>query len=848
MNGLGNEVSPRGTTERGRRRRTRQRPHSFNRLSVGLLSVLLAGSALWFGAQQTPALVACALASAALALLAPPAHVPRAAWVTTGLALVTCFELVPLPSAWVAHLTPTGHAVWRGALELVGAPSDRAVPLTVDPGATALEALKWAAYGCVLLGASGMVARRAVPLAVPLFASALLVALITLAHGVFDVQRIYGIFRPTDASPWVRGPFVNGNHLAGYLNLGLFAGVGFWLSHRKERLGWLVAGGAPFMVTCVLMSSSRAGIACLFLGGLILLAYRFRLGSFRRSNSLQLIGGVLGLGAALTMLLGGARLWEALADRDVRTKTSVWYWSLDLIRDYPWFGAGRGAFETAFQPYRRLLGRDWTTVFAHAENLPLEWAADWGVPVALVALGACLWCARPAFKAARHDPGAAGFVAGLVALVVQNLADFSLELFAVAVAAGVAFSGAEAGERAIAGRSRRPVLPLVGLVLLTATYVVMQGFQPVQIVRQSLARAADASRDRASLAALERRVRAAVLEHPGDAYAPLIGGLVAERQGKSPFKWLGRALERSPYDGRAHLALGGALARRGARTQALLEVRLAAVYDSTLRDAALAQAASWVSSRADLLAVFPEGMPGADLLAGLCGLVRDDLPVECARLVLQRTPTDSARTALAGYLLDAWEAHSSPCAPSRAVDCSAEVRSLLDALHAERDGSGWAVGLLRARYLALERQPREAAQVLLARCPADRHIAGCWDRALAFAAESRDLSVVRAVSERYAASHCSEAVACAQAHDTLAQTYSALGAWGHALAELNFALRDEPTTERWLWSAEVALRSGAARTAERTLDRVEHAGTLTEQQRQRVDALRAQLLVSGSHL
>jgi hypothetical protein len=559
----------------------------------------------------------------------------------------------------------------------------------------------------------------------------------------------------------------------------------------------------------------------------------------------QVVALGVGVGVALTVMVSGSQLWATFADHDVRTKTRVWLWSLELIGDFPWFGVGRGAFETAFLPYRHLLGRDWGTVFAHPETLPLEWAAEWGIPLTLLVLAAFarfFW--RGPLRCARRDAVAAGLVSGLVALGLQNLVDFSLEIFAVGALAATAFAAADDGRGGSPARRRRAVLPLVALVVAATITALASGATPVQIERHRLAREAGESLRGPAGArpALAADVRRAVLAHPADAYPFLIGALVAEQGGKNPLPWLGQALARSPYDGQAHLALARVLARHGAKAQALLHARSAALYDVLLRDQAFAQAARSITTRTEIVEAFPRGLPGSELVSQLCPKLAGVLRVECAREARERAPGGATNLALSGDLLDAWEASAPPCTPPKAADCSAEVARLLDELHGSDPNADWQIAVLRARWLAQSGNPREATKLLGARCPTGTSGVPCWDRALTYAERSSDARAVEGIAERYTATHCAEAAGCALSHERLATTYAALGAPGHALSELNAAIREEPTAERWLRAAELAVRSEATHSARRALDHAKRVGALSEDQRKRADALEATFL------
>jgi hypothetical protein len=322
----------------------------------------------------------------------------------------------------------------------------------------------------------------------------------------------------------------------------------------------------------------------------------------------------------------------------------------------------------------------------------------------------------------------------------------------------------------------------------------------------------------------------------------LLQALFVDRTPAASLKWLGHALERSPYEGSAHLALARLLAANGARQQALIHVRYASLYDVNLRDRALAEASRWAKTPDDLQAAFPRGLPGNELLGQLCRLLTGSLRVDCSREMAARAGTDESRRALASDLLDAWETTATPCAAERVPACASELATLLAQLHADDPKSDWPAGILRARQLMLDGKPREATELLLRRCPTSSESAPCWERALTLAAATHDVGLLSQVGERYAASHCAAPSSCAAAHDALATTFSSLQAWGSALAQLNLAIREDPSVDRWLGTAELALHAGAAHSAALALGRAQHSGSLTETQQARFDKLHAQLL------
>jgi hypothetical protein len=636
-----------GSRERrssGRRRRVPAPSRGSEIAGIALLGLAIAGSALLFGAQQTPVLVVTALLSAGAALLLGLSTTPKLVWLLFGLAAYTLLQIVPLPLGLVARLSPASAAVWRDVLRPFGAPPPGWATLSVDPAATALETLKWFAYACVFVAASGLRARRGPAwVAMLVVGSSFLVCGVTLVHGILDIRRIYGLYAAPDPSQWLRGPFVNGNNLAGYLNVGLFAGVGLLLSPDTKLPRWPLLLAVPLLGVELVLTGSRGGVGAL---GVVGVAMGLIVLRQRRMASRRVLAGVAAsalLVVVAAFALGGPRLAQAFADRDMRAKVAAWKWSLDMIGDFPVFGVGRGAFETAFQPYRGLLGRDWTMVFPYAENFPLQWAADWGPVVAIAGLVLWILLVRRALARALRDPLTTGLVAGIAALLLQNLVDLGLELFAVSALALLALGGAL--EPRSETRSRLPsgLLPALGVVI-SSVIVAATGAELVRIERHDVERAYSvwikegAEKPRAFLA----QMRKVMLRHPGEAYFPLVASVAAARAGEDPLRFIGRALERSPLDGQVHLRLADVLAERKVVAQALMHLRLAALYDVILRDLALRKAANLVRSADELARAFPRDLPGGSLLSEVCRRALGPVRVGCFREVVERDVTDHA--------------------------------------------------------------------------------------------------------------------------------------------------------------------------------------------------------------
>jgi O-antigen ligase len=812
------------------------------------LGAALVVSALGFGGQPFAVLVSAALLSgvAALLLAQRVERSPRVLWLALALTLYTVFQLVPLPLFVVRWLSPAAAEVWVGALDPLQEAPPTWVTLSVDPSATALEVLKGSAYCCLILAAAGAVAAWGVTwVAALVFGSACLVALVTLAHGLLDFQRIYGLYVPPNlADRFVRGPFVNGNNLSAYLNLGLFTGAGIWAAGRYHASRLVPPLGIPLLVASVLLSGSRGGVVALALSGVVLAIVVVR--QFGVRLPIAIGGAVLvgGIGLAAFAALGDERLLAGLLELGLSGKVAGWRWSLPMLEDFPVFGVGRGAFETAFPPYRGSFEHDWSAVFTHAENLPIDWALEWGLLPVLAIVAFTAKSARRWLRNARRDPAIAGILLGIAALLVHSLVDFAVELFAVGAAFCVALSVIDVSERASADR---PVLMRwapPALLALSVVLVFAFGARPIREDRVRMAKAV-ASVDRSrSVAVLEltTEIRTMMLRHPGEPYFPLLGAHLAARTQRDPMPWLARSLERGPRYGAVHLALADTLRARKRGAQALMHLRLAARYDSTMRGVALSRAVAWAKSLPELVAAFPHGSEGGGLFHELCSLVAVERQVDCWREATRREPNDPRiATSFASALLDALEAKRSPCVADKVDTCAVELTTAARVV--AEHFAGFRPDYYRARLMAAQGNVKGAVELMVAACPVATEAAECLERAQDLAARSGDIDLLSRAAERRLSLVCSQPAPCADAHAQTASLFSERGVHVAALKHYRAAADADSTSARWLLAAEAAIRSNAPSAARTALDRARRS-TSGEADESRIRELETRL-VSG---
>src|SRR5207253_733339 len=111
------------------------------------------------------------------------------------LALYTLLQALPLPVGLLRVIAPANADVWERVLLPFGEPALRWASLSLDPGASVVEALKWATYAAVFASAAAISAKRGAAWGVTVvFAGAMLAAVVTVAHGLAGATRVYGLY------------------------------------------------------------------------------------------------------------------------------------------------------------------------------------------------------------------------------------------------------------------------------------------------------------------------------------------------------------------------------------------------------------------------------------------------------------------------------------------------------------------------------------------------------------------------------------------------------------------------------------------------------------------------------
>ncbi len=396
--------------------------------------------------------------------------------ITLGLALlcaVAMAQIVPLPSSWLATVSP-GTAKLRSELlpdgaEVLQSASNEprefppASTVSLAPWATrhALIRLIAVLFVFSLVRSNLASANTFYRLAAVAVVNGVALSLIGL--GQWISSNPHTVFWTFASDGSVFGPFICRNHFAYYINMSIGLGIGLLLRTRhfqaaaaapEKVLGslpamlqdpWVMWIGSALivMVAGLCCSLSRGGFAAFVGAAAVCLAIHWshakRLGHW----SSGVIFVLLGLG--LTAWLGGATvgrrvatIWETNLLEGGRS--AVWSRALGLFPEFPVLGTGMGTFRFV-EPLTRGPTDPHYMVYDHMENDYLEVLVEGGILQMALVLGIMFLIFRAGLHVfQRHEgtaPGsmAVGALFGLVAVAIHSTVDFGLHVPAVALLA-----------------------------------------------------------------------------------------------------------------------------------------------------------------------------------------------------------------------------------------------------------------------------------------------------------------------------------------------------------------------------------------------------------------------------
>jgi tetratricopeptide (TPR) repeat protein len=432
----------------------------------GLIGVICVAPFFFGGRHDVGRLVLVSLvAVTAAAWFARQAIVPSAVWprsLVYGMFLLAAallvIQIVPLPPAWVAKLsprTPELLALWApGGSDAARLGTWQTLSLT--PHETTKSLAMLASYGLLFVVVAGRIqgvadARRLLNCVA---ASAVLMAAFGIVHYFTTDGRFFWFYAypHRSASQSMSGAFINRNHFAHFLVLGIGPLVAWLLvvtsrhghsaldekapTTATRRIAGLGLAAALVLVTLgVLGSRSRGGAVVLLVAGAVLVAIYM----YRRIVDSRFLYGVIGLAVVVVGLLSLYGYNHVVQRLDDLTEGSIDEIDQDGIRRKVWSaniesikagwltGSGAGSHREICPVY---LKDSLTKEYSYAENGYLQVATETGVGGVIllsVAIGIggswCLVCLRHARERAEICLFG-GAAAGLAASAVHSFVDF----------------------------------------------------------------------------------------------------------------------------------------------------------------------------------------------------------------------------------------------------------------------------------------------------------------------------------------------------------------------------------------------------------------------------------------
>jgi Flp pilus assembly protein TadD len=715
---------------------------------------------------------------------------------------ITILHAIPWPSGWVAAIAPDAAFDATITAQGLDAPAPTWIPFSRDPGAT-YERIVYAAAVAAAFCAARLQALRGKSsfLIGAVVLSGASIAVSHLLHQAVDAEAVYGLFKPKPGQ--MSGPLLNPNNFAGYLALCLPISIGFAIKaeHRSERMGWLCV--ASVMAATGLLAVSRGGTVALVVGPMVmglLYAFRRRVGSAgagaerRRSSALLELGSIAGLLLAGTFTLA-ALASKDLVDNDYQnfSKLAMYREELRYLLGDPrriWLGVGRGAYSASFSAVQHGSVRA-----QHAECLPLQYAIEYGVPLAIAFLVPSLVRTSRALLFWR-TPIHLGAIAGVVAIGFQNLVDFGLELTGIAVPAAICLAaGITHSERGIPQVDRWWKLRLypaaaANLALCTAalaSYSLKAIDTDISIVRPTLQHLFASGESEQFRDVFPRYIQA----HPADAELAGTGGAFAARESEpKAIFWLNRAMTLAPDWEVPHLWAAQWLISRGRWDQGLTEIRVAAEIEPSQSAVVLCNWLPKLGSADKVLSATPDTAAKLRFLDISAGCI-SSMEAEKVDAVLAREDPEhigvGLRRARRALSLENWES----------------TRRLAHPLQARRPELAEPYRL-EAQALIGEAKYREAALLLqgaLKKVDDREQVLGALARAQA---RAQDQSAMRRTIERLREEAAGDGQKLANALRLLSESEAYLGNHQRALAALREAHR---------LTADPALLADAARLA-----------------------------------
>ena len=379
-------------------------------------------------------------------------------------------QSLALPAEWIHALSPHAHEAQQLAALALGRPAPEAMTLSLDVHATQEQWLRVLAYACVFCLVLQLVdTRRKLEW--------LLMALVLsgVAQAVYGSVMVlsgteYGFFIQKYVNQGLAtGTFVNRNHLAGYLNLCLAAGIGLMIAklggdavhswrQRLRSLVKLLLGEKTrlriyliIMVIALVLTRSRMGNTAFFAGTLVVGVLGLLLMRNAPRSTMLFLASLIALDVLIVgTWFGVDQVAQRISQTEVTTnaeqvlptedRDEVARMAFKMANDFLPAGAGAGSFDAVFPGYANGSFSGW---FDYAHNDYLQLLAESGV-IGLACCGLIVllaaWQAIGAMRR-RNDPLMRGTAFGVALaicwLLIHSTVDGNMQIPANALTMSV---------------------------------------------------------------------------------------------------------------------------------------------------------------------------------------------------------------------------------------------------------------------------------------------------------------------------------------------------------------------------------------------------------------------------
>jgi O-antigen ligase len=405
----------------------------------------------------TPLRIACFTIGLASLVVGASARVNwRVAASVVAIAVACGLQLAPLPPGALKWISPaTDHLLRQYDMAYANGIA-LTHPLSIDPASTWRGLTFLGCFGLLLVGLTRILTRREVCRITALItALGALLALGAIIQRATSAGKVYGFWEPLmPGTPF--GPFLNRNHFAGWmlmalpLTVGLFCGLvarsiaqrplhratSAWFSSPAASRVILVGFAIVSMALSLVLSTSRLGL-CGFAAALLLAGWFVKRNRVTRTH--RAVAGayllLLVVGIAASVLVGLDQSIARFTDpgaRDLGGRLPIWSDTARIIRDFPLGGTGLNTYGTATLFYQTTLP---DKHLREAHNDYLQLAAEGGLLLGIPVAIAFAFFVREVYERFREASDEltvywirTGAVTGLVAVALQSIGEFSLQM------------------------------------------------------------------------------------------------------------------------------------------------------------------------------------------------------------------------------------------------------------------------------------------------------------------------------------------------------------------------------------------------------------------------------------